>query len=204
MSKTDLKKTYKSYYSASAKPERVDLPRAQYISLRGKGDPDGDGFKESLASLYPVAYKIKFLAKAAGMDFGVPPLEGQWWYDEEKYGHVLMENTPLDIPRNEWEYRLLIRMPDFIDAALLQQAISEIEKKKGLQRPECFVIEKCSFVKVLHVGPFHTEPFSLEKIMGFMLTNDLKRNGHHHEIYLSDFRKTNPDRLKTILREPIK
>ncbi len=207
MSKVDLKKTYKEYYSAVSKPQMVNLPPARYISVRGKGDPSGEAFKAHIALLYPVVYKIKFLEKAAGQDFVIPPLEGLWWYDEEKFGNVLMENSPLEIPREAWEYRLMIRIPEYVTPGIFRQAREEVKVGKGisgLERVEWFELAEGECVQILHKGPFNMEPESLEKLMACMLKYDLQRNGLHHEIYLSDFRKTHPDNLKTILREPVK
>ncbi len=206
MAKLDLKKSLKSYYTAGSTPEIVNLPRAQYISIAGKGDPDGDTFKEHISLLYPVAYHIKFKYKALDKDFVVPPLEGQWWFDENKYALVLMKDAPTEIPRSEWEYRLMIRMPVFVNKEAFEIALKETANKKalkGLEKLKWFEMEEGKSLQILHKGPFQTEPESLEKLTRYMLEHDLKRSGLHHEIYLSDFRKTAAEKLKTILREPV-
>lgn len=207
MIKLDLKKEFKAYYKAGNLPELVELPPAQYISVEGKGDPSGEQFAANIQLLYPVAYAIKFACKAAGNDFVVPPLEGLWWYDESEYGEVRMENAPVEIPRSDWQYRLLIRMPEFVNEALLKEAIETVKIKKGiagLDELEWFELDEGKCLQMMHTGPFDAEPESLEKLIGYCLKHDLKKNGLHHEIYLSDFRKTAPEKLKTILREPVR
>ena len=111
------------------------------------------------------------------------------------------------MPRSEWEYRLLIRMPEFVSAKDLDAAKESVINRKSIQqaaRVEWYTMEEGTCVQMLHVGPFSTEPRSLQIIGSFTETHQLQRNGLHHEIYLSDFRKTAPEKLKTILREPVK
>lgn len=208
MEKLDLTKKYKSYYKSKGKPEIVHFEAVNYLSITGIGDPSGEEFAQKIAALYPVAYTIKFECKADGKDFVVPKLEGLWSFDLSKYEGITMENAPKKIPRSEWAYKLLIRMPDFVHQEMVQKAISKVKVKKG-QLP--FINEltfhtmnegKC--VQILHVGPFDTEPESLAKIQDFCKEHGLHKNGEHHEIYLSDFRKTAPEKLKTILREPVR
>jgi hypothetical protein len=207
MSKLDLTKLYKTYYSSKSKPEIVKIEKAQYISITGKGDPNGKEFATKIETLYPVAYAIKFMCKANDQDFVVAKLEGLWSFDLAKYSHLTMEEAPSKIPRSEWNYRLMIRMPDFVTQGQIQTAIQKtVEKKKSdkFKAVEYFTLNEGKTVQMLHVGPFSTEPESLKIIGEFMSQNNLKHNGEHHEIYLSDFRKTPSEKLKTILREPVK
>ncbi|MEQ8811819.1 MAG: GyrI-like domain-containing protein [Imperialibacter sp.] len=207
MTKIDLSKTDKTYYSAKQKPELLKLVPMQYLAIAGQGDPSSKGFAECIEALYSVAYTIKFEWKVAGKDFVVPKLEGQWWFDEDKYGGVSMTDAPTKIPRSEWMFRLLIRMPEFVKKENIATAVFNVASKKGLalaRQVEHFEMNEGNVVQILHVGPFDQEPESLGKLQGFIEANGLKRNGLHHEIYLSDFRKTAPEKLKTILREPIK
>jgi len=206
MEKLDLAKTDKTYFTAKKTPHVVDIKPAQFLSLRGKGDPSGKEFSDHLEALYPVAYTIKFAFKAKKKDFVVSKLEGLWWYDEEKYRGKTID-TAVDIPRSEWEYRLLIRLPDFVTKKDVESAIKAVVEKKNNElanKVEFFEMNEGKCVQMMHIGPFSEEPVSL-KIMGeFMKEKDFRRNGTHHEIYLSDYRKTEPAKLKTILREPVK
>lgn len=205
MEKLDLTKKYKTYFTAKTKPELVNIEKAQFLSLQGKGDPSSKAFAENIEALYPTAYALKFDCKAQGHDFVVSKLEGLWWYDEKKYPNKTIA-TAVDVPRSEWEYRLLIRLPDTVKKKDLDRAKQSVMEKKNLplvQQIEFFTMTEGSCVQMLHVGPFSTEPESLQLMNAFMAANNLGRNGLHHEIYLSDFRKTEPHKLKTILREPV-
>lgn len=207
MEKTDLTKVFKQYFSAKAKPELVDIEAAQFISITGKGDPSGEAFAASIQALYTAAYGIKFFYKEQGKDFVVSKLEGLWQFDLEKYKGIGMADAPAKIPRSEWEYRLLIRMPDFVSQQSVVKALPEISIKKEnaqVKQVEWFEMKEGKSVQMLHAGPFSTEPESLALMAQFMAEKGLAHNGLHHEIYLSDFRKTPDAKLKTILREPVK
>ena len=205
MEKLDLTKRYKSYYRAATKPELIDVAAAQYLSICGKGDPSDEGFAGNIAALYTVAYVIKFMCKAEDKDFTVAKLEGLWWYDEEQYKNVSASATPVQVPRSEWYYRLLIRLPEYVNAAHIAMGITTAKEKKKVAAAahvELYLINAHRAVQMMHIGPFDKEPETLQQIIEFMQQNHLPKNGLHHEIYLSDFRKTAPDKLKTILREP--
>lgn len=207
MEKLDLTKQYKSYYTAARKPELVSIPPAQYIAICGKGDPSSTAFAAPIEALYATAYTIKFAYKARGKDFTVPRLEGLWWYDEKKYPGATISSAATAIPRSEWEYRLLIRLPDFVQQSAVADATAVVLQKNKAAlaaRVTYFTMEEGSCVQMLHVGPFANEPESLQQMADYMQTHQLGRNGMHHEIYLSDFRKTAPEKLKTILREPVR
>ncbi|AOC93518.1 Bacterial transcription activator, effector binding domain [Flavobacterium anhuiense] len=207
MSKLDLTKTDKTYYNAKINPEIVFIEKANYISLTGQGDPSGKDFSEKIQALYTTAYVIKFMHKAMDNDFVVPKLEALWSFDTEKYASISMDEAPLKIPRAEWNYRIMIRMPDFVTREQTEKAIAIAVNKKQNELAkaiEFFEMEEGKVIQVLHIGPFDTEPQTLKKILEFSIENNLQQNGLHHEIYLSDFRKTAPEKLKTILREPVK
>jgi hypothetical protein len=206
MEKTDLVRKYKSYYSAKAKPELQEFSEVSYVSIMGKGDPSVETFQKKIQALYPVAYALKFRAKEAGRDFVVPKLEGLWWYE----GHeevTSFSDTPLQIPRSEWCWRLLLRMPESVSKPTLLDVIKSVKAKKEIDHideVEMFTLTEGKVVQMLHVGSFDKEPDTLRVIQQFMAEQGLKKAGLHHEIYLSDFRKTAPSKLKTILREPVK
>lgn len=207
MDKIDLTKQHKSYYTAKTQPHIIDVEPANFLSITGKGDPSSQNFVDTIQALYSTAYTIKFMYKSQNKDFVVAKLEGLWWFDTEKYKVTTMEEAPKLIPRSEWEYRLLIRMPDFVSDESVELAKQQVVAKKNIALAEtvslCLMNEgKC--VQMLHIGSFDSEPVSLQKINAFMVENGWERNGLHHEIYLSDFRKTPPEKLRTILREPVK
>lgn len=206
MNKLDLTKKYKAYFTAKTKPNLVTIEAAHFISITGKGDPGGPEFTSHIQALYPIAYAIKFIHKAQNNDFTVSKLEGLWWFDENKYPGKNI-TTATEVPRCEWEYRLLIRMPEFVTAKDLETARETVSVKKDVPlaaRVEFYKMNEGRCVQMMHVGPFSKEPESLLQIAAFSEQHKLERNGLHHEIYLSDFRKTAPEKLKTILREPVK
>lgn len=205
--KTDLTKDHKAYYTAKNKPEIIDIAPAQFLSITGKGDPSGQEYSDRIQAMYSTAYTLKFSYKAQEKDFAVAKLEGLWWFDEEKYNGLTITEAPQKVPRSEWSYRMLIRMPEFVSNEALQTAIDTVKSKKGIvlaSEIELFKMHEGKSVQMLHVGPFSNEPESLLIMNQFMQENKLQRNGRHHEIYLSDFRKTPQDKLKTILREPVR
>lgn len=207
MEKSDLTKLYKSYYSATETPKIVTFEKIQYLSILGKGDPSLKNFSDTIEALYATAYAIKFIYKALKNDFVVPKLEGLWWYDEELHKRLTIDEAPQKVKRSEWEYRLMIRMPDFVTAEVIEQMVANTAAKKLLPKVNdihLFFLEEGKCVQALHLGPFDKEPETLNRINDFIQSNNFSRNGLHHEIYLSDFRKTSPDKLKTILREPVK
>ncbi len=206
MEKLDLTKADKTYYTAKSTPHIVELKPTQYISILGKGDPSGDLFANDIEVLYTLAYIIKFQFKEKHKDFVVSKLEGLWWFDEEAFPNQTIESSSVSVPRSKWEYRLLIRLPDFVSKNDIENAkLIAFEKKKvdKAKAIEFFELNEGRCVQMLHIGPFSTEPESLKIIGEFMTKNQLSKGGLHHEIYLSDFRKTSPEKLKTILREPI-
>lgn len=207
MDKLDLTKKYKTYFTAKTKPEIVEIEPAQFLSLTGKGDPSDKAFSNNIEALYATAYTLKFIYKVINKDFVVSKLEGLWWFDETQYPEKDLSTAPSEVPRSEWEYRLLIRLPDFVNQQELENAKETVRTKKGIQlakQIEFYTMTEGKSVQMLHVGPFSTEPETLKQIQVFCDTNALRKNGLHHEIYLSDFRKTKPAVLKTILREPVR
>jgi len=199
MAKLDLVKEYKSYYKAGKKPEINEFSEIKYLSIGGKGEPAGKVFVSKVEALYPMAYSIKKICKEQDQDFGVPKLEGLWWVEGD---------TPaLEVPRNEWCWKLLIRMPDLVTKEMALSIQPEIEKKKKNS-----VIKEISFetisegkcVQVMHIGPYSAEPETINMLLDFITGNGLSVNGLHHEIYLSDPRKTAPEKMKTIIRYPVK
>ena len=207
MIKTDFTKQYKEYYSAKTRPELIHIEPATYLSIQGQGDPSSEAFAGNIQALYSLAYAVKFYYKAKGADFVVPKLEGLWWFDEDRYGHLTMSTAPQQIPRSEWHYRLLLRMPDQLGARTLDMLREETLAKKKvplLDKVALHHMDEGRCVQILHNGPFDREPETLAVLQSYIEDYNFQRNGPHHEIYLSDFRKSPPEKLKTILREPIR
>lgn len=197
--KLDFIKEYKSYYTAKNTPIVVEFVKIQYLTIEGKGEPAGKEFTKAVESLYPLAYGIKKICKNNEQDFGVPKLEGLWWVESGKHA--------LDTPRSEWYWKLLIRMPDFVTSEIFKTAQEEVFKKKGvalINEIKFETIDEKKCVQIMHIGPYSTEPETIAKMQDFMKENGVSENGLHHEIYLSDPRKTVPKKMKTILRQPIK
>lgn len=207
MEKLDLTRKYKTYYTAKTKSEFVEIEPAHYISITGKGDPSAKEYADKLQALYATAYAIKFMCKALNNDFVVAKLEGLWKFDEVKYGGLSMREAPVKVPRTEWEYRMLIRMPEFVTEKQVRDAMEKVVSQKQItlaKEIEYFTMAEGKCVQQLHVGAFDREPETLQQMQEFMAPYNLVRNGLHHEIYLSDFNRTAPEKLKTILREPVK
>lgn len=207
MTKTDIIKQYKREYTATNKPQVMVIGEANYLSICGIGDPSMPDYAARIQVLYAIAYTIKFECKKNNQDFVVSKLEGQWWFDEAKFPGLTISNAPQLVPRNEWNYRILIRMPEYVHEEMIREARHKfLQKTKNDLADEIllFRIPAGRAVQILHLGPFDTEPETLTVLGQFISGNELVKNGLHHEIYLSDFRKTKPEKLRTILREPIK
>ena len=197
--KLDFAKEYKQYYTAKNNPVVVEFDKIPYLSIEGKGKPAGETFTKAVEALYPLAYGVKNICKKQGQDFGVPKLEGLWW--------VKSNQPALEVPRSEWYWKLLIRMPDFATSEIVKNAKEKVFKKKGLdliKEIKFETIDEGKCVQIMHIGPYATEPETIQKMKDFMKENNFNENGLHHEIYLSDPRKTVPEKMKTILRQPIK
>jgi hypothetical protein len=200
MSKIDLKKDLKEFYNPSKKEvSLVDVPEMNFLMIDGEGAPESEAFANSISALYPIAYTIKFdLKKADGTDFAVMPLEGLWWADN------MNDFDPETGDRNKWKWTLMIMQPDFVTKEMFQKAVEEVKKKKNLS-----LIDKARFetfkegksVQILHIGRYIDETENIKKIHA-KIAEIGKLSGKHHEIFLSDFRKTAPDKLKTVVRQP--
>ncbi|MGG1516741.1 GyrI-like domain-containing protein [Paenibacillus oryzisoli] len=200
MEKLDLGKLYKSYYTAQAKPQLIEFETAHYVTITGQGDPDGETFARATEALYTVSYGVKGLCKQDERDFTVPKLEGLWWVDGDL-------RQALKVPRAEWRWKLLIRMPTYVALEQVDEARQKAMKKKkelvelGDVRFEKLHEGQC--VQMLHVGPYATEPETLRQMEDFINAEGWAYAGLHHEIYLSDPRRVEPAKMKTILRYPV-
>lgn len=201
MEKIDFKKTMKHLYSPSKiKVVEVDVPEANYLMVDGEGDPNtSQTYQEAIEALYAVSYAIKFAVKRGplAIDYGVMPLEGLWWCDD-------MACFTTD-DKSKWKWTMMIFQPPFVSGELIESAILEVQRKKGLAAisklyPKLFLEGKCA--QIMHIGPFSEEAATVERVHQFVDAYG-QRTGKHHEIYLSDIRKTNPANWKTIIRQPM-
>jgi hypothetical protein len=198
--KLDLYKLHKTEYAATRKPALVDVKPATYLAISGQGAPGGELFSASIGALYGMAFTIKMTRKFAGMqDYAVCKLEGQWWSD-----------PPADfarLPKDQWLWNLMIRTPDAVKEDDLQQAVAVLRKRgkgEGTDRVRLESLTEGPCVQMLHVGPYEKECETIALMQAFAEKQQLQFSGRHHEIYLSDPRRVPPDRLKTILREPVR
>jgi hypothetical protein len=197
--KIDLTKKFKEYYQAPRNPEIAEFDEGFYLTIEGKGEPGGKDFSSKVDALYPVAYAVKKLCKADNQDFAVAKLEGLWWVEGKKDAR--------NVPRSAWSWKLLIRMPDFVTTEMAKEAKSEVLEKKGLKAASAINFErlkngKC--IHVMHIGPYSTEHETIDRMIAVLEAKGLKKDGLHHEIYLSDPRKTAASKMKTILRQPVR
>ena len=209
----DYKKEYKEFYLPKAKPQIVRIPKMQFVAVRGKGNPNEEvgQYKSALELLYAVSYTIK-MSKMGDhriegyFDYVVPPLEGFWWQDKNG---VRMSGINYSF-KEEFQWISLIRLPDFVTNKDFEWAKESVQYKKGLDvsRAELFPFEEGECVQIMHLGSYDDEPASVKLMDDFAAANgyalDFSENRYHHEIYLSDPRKTVPEKCKTVIRHPIK
>ena len=201
MEKIDLKKDMKRLYQPSAKDVvEVDVPTMTYLMIDGEGDPNTSKvYSDAIEALFTVSYAIKFMVKkgSSAVDYGVMPLEGLWWADD------MSKFSTKD--KANWKWTMMVMQPSFITREIIDSAIADVKKKKNLaaisrMRVESLTEGKCA--QILHIGPFSEEGPTIEKVHQFIDSMG-KRIGKHHEIYLSDIRKADPAKWKTIIRQPM-
>lgn len=201
MGKLDFRKRDRAFYTGKpGRWDRLTLPDMTFLAIEGQGDPGGPAYSAAVAALYPLAYGVKFAAKASGADFVVPPLEALWWADDPA------AFTTGD--RAAWRWRAMLRVPETLtDQAL--DAARAAARRKGNTGPLDSVTRLClaegDCLQTLHLGPYSEEAPVLARLHDeIMPAEDLDFAGPHHEIYLSDPRKTPPGQLRTILRQPVR
>ncbi|MCR4692661.1 MAG: GyrI-like domain-containing protein [Firmicutes bacterium] len=205
----DFKKEYKEFYIPGNRPEIVKVPRMNYIAVRGKGNPNerGGEYQEAISVLYAVAYTIKTSYKGAHkiegfFEYVVPPLEGFWWQDGVD-GFDYSDKGKLN-------WISVIRLPDFVRQEDFDWAVNEASEKKQLDcsKAEFYTLEEGLCIQIMHIGTFDDEPTSVELLDKYVddngYVNDLSKARLHHEIYLSDARKVEPSKWKTVIRHPIR
>jgi hypothetical protein len=206
----DLKKQFKHLYQPLAKKiETVQVPNLQFAMIDGyieKGSEPGKSpsFAEATQALYGLSYTLKFMfkkRKTNAIDYPVMALEGLWWVEDGKFDIFRKDN---------WFYTVMIMQPDVVTQEVFEKVREEVRKKKGdsesLNKARLAHFEEGLCVQTMHIGPYDTEPATIDRMKEFMTENGLKdnvENSRHHEIYLSDPRKAAPDKMKTVLRHPV-
>ena len=205
----DFKKEYKEFYSPKNKPEIVNVPPANYIAVRGSGNPNEEGgaYQQAIGILYALAYTLKMSYKTdhkieGFFEYVVPPLEGFWWQD----GVCGIDYSD----KSTFNWISVIRLPDFVSEDDFEWAVKTAEKKKKLDcsSAEFLTVDEGLCVQVMHTGPFDDEPATVELMDKYIeengYVNDFSDIRLHHEIYMSDARKVSPEKWKTIIRHPIR
>jgi hypothetical protein len=204
MTKIDFKKELKYLYRPSAKEfVVVEVPRLKYLMVDGHGDPNtAKEYQDAVEALYAVAYKLKFMSKRSlGKDYVVPPLEGLWWAEDMEAFTTLRD-------KRAWDWTMMIMQPEWITQEMFEAAVEEVEGAKGLPalpRLRLGTRHEGLSVQILHIGSYEDEGPTLHRMHNeFIPQNGYEMVGKHHEIYLSDPRKVAPEKLKTVLRQPVK
>ncbi|MEA4895929.1 MAG: GyrI-like domain-containing protein [Oscillospiraceae bacterium] len=205
----DFKKEYKEFYLPKSKPQIVNVPKSNYIAVRGKGDPNEEGgaYQHAIEILYAVAYTLKMSYKGnykieGFYEYVVPPLEGFWWQEGVNGVDFADKST--------FHWISVLRLPDFVTKKDFDWAVETASKKKKLDcsAAEFWTVDEGLCVQIMHIGPFDAEPVSVAIMDTFLkengYENDLNDTRLHHEIYMSDARKVDPKDWKTVIRHPVK
>ncbi len=202
MEKTDFKKELKHLYKPSSKAFAVvDVPPMQFLMIDGHGDPNtAQEYQDAIEALYPVAYKLKFMSKKElERDYVVPPLEGLWWAEDM--------DTFTRREKSAWDWTMMIMQPEWITQEMFEAAVKQVEEKAlpALSKMRLETYHEGLAVQIMHIGSYDDEGPTLHRLhYEFIPENGFEMSGKHHEIYLSDFRKVAPEKLKTVLRQPVK
>ncbi|MGC1378849.1 MAG: GyrI-like domain-containing protein [Anaerolineales bacterium] len=203
MEKVDLKKELKSLYNPSAKTvSMVDVPAFNFLMIDGHGNPNtAPEYAQALEALYALAYTLKFKIKkgATGVDYAVMPLEGLWWVEDMDLFSVAS--------KDDWLWTMMIAQPRYVTAELFAEALGEVEKKKGpvaLSKARFEAYHEGPSAQIMYFGPYADEGPTIAKIHAFIRESGCQLQGKHHEIYLGDPRKSAPEKLRTVIRQPFK
>lgn len=202
MRKIDFKKEWKHLYRPLAKEFVViDAPPMQFLMIDGHGDPNtAQEYQEAVKALYGVAYKLKFMSKKEKeMDYVVPPLEGLWWVEDM--------NSFTTEDKSAWDWTMMIMQPEWITREMFEDALKQVRKKKNppaLSKLRLEAYHEGLSVQIMHIGPYEAEAPTIARMHTFIAENGYEPAGKHHEIYLGDPRKVAPEKLKTVLRQPVR
>jgi hypothetical protein len=199
--KTDFKKTLDSYQARSGEFRVVEVPQLQYLMVDGHGDPNtAQEYAGAIAALYPVAYRLKFAGRHLDRDYVVPPLEALWWAPR-------MDAFTSARDKSRWDWTAMIMVPDWITSPMFDDALDQAAAKEplaGLDKLRLQTLHEGSCVQTLHVGAYDDEDVVLAELHDdFIPSAGLRMTAKHHEIYLSDPRRVEPSKLRTILRQPV-
>jgi hypothetical protein len=199
--KVDLKRELPCYTARRDTPEIVDVPELRYLMIDGHGDPNTPVYEAAVAALYPLAYAVKAASRSElGRDHVVMPLEGLWWADD-------MDAFTAARDKSRWDWTLMIMVPDWITAGMVEAAVARVRARSAPARLDDVRLEALAegrCVQALHVGPYDAEAELLRRMHDeFIPQHRLVPTGRHHEVYLSDPRRADPARLRTILRQPV-
>lgn len=202
MTKVDFKKELRQLYKPSPKEVAVvDVPEMNFLMIDGVGDPNtAQEYKDAIEALYSVSYALKFMVKKgeSAIDYAVMPLEGLWWVDDMT--QFSMEN------KDAWKWTAMIMQPEYVTEGLVNAALRQVEKKKN--PPALSKIGFESFheglsAQIMHIGPYSAEGPTIERLHNFIKENGYELRGKHHEIYLSDPRRSAPEKMRTVIRQPM-
>lgn len=206
--KRDLLKELKPLYAPPTKQVvEVDVPPMQYLMIDGKGNPNtAQEYKEAVEALFAAAYAIKFASKKAGIDYGVMPLEGLWWMPREEMGDVFGE-VNFAANKDRWLWTMMILQPDHITPEMVAAVIADVRKKKNPPALDKIRLERYHeglSAQIMHIGLYSEETENIARVHAYISDHGCEPTAKHHEIYLSDPRKAQPDKMKTVIRQPMK
>lgn len=196
----DVKKLYKALYNPPSKaPVLIEVPPLDYLMIDGQGDPNGAAFADATQALYSAAYTLKFmLQKQTGVKYSVPAMSALWWADN-------MEDF-LNAHRDHWKWTAMIMQPVAITPEQMSQAVADAGRKRDLPALSALRLERFAeglAAQIMHIGPYSAEPPTIQRLHAFIHERGYTLRGKHHEVYLSDPRRTAPEKMKTVIRQPV-
>ena len=203
MTKVNLIKEFKNFYNPSSKEvSAIDVPEMNFLMIDGVGNPNtAQAYKDAVEAIYSVSYALKFMVKKgeSGIDYGVMPLEGLWWADD-------MSQFSVD-NKDIWKWTSMIMQPEYVTKGLFNQAMEQVKKRKSLP-----ALPKLRFegfhegmaIQIMHIGPYSAEGPTIGRLHKSIKENGYELTGKHHEIYLTDPQRSAPDKMKTVIRQPIR
>ncbi len=201
----DLKKDLKHLYNPSAKQvTEVDVPAMSFLMIDGKGDPNtAEEYQQAVEALFGLSYALKFASKKSGIDYAVMPLEGLWWMADmgAQFGDI-----DFTADKSLWLWTMMVMQPEHITAEMIATSTDEVRRKKNPPSLDKIRFERFHeglSAHLMHLGPYSAEKPNIERIHAYIDANGYAPTGKHHEIYLSDPRRTQPENLKTVLRQPM-
>lgn len=197
--KLDLKREFHTLFAARQEPTLVDVPELSYLMIDGHGDPNtAPAYAEAVQAIYQVAYTLKFAMKAGGTDYGVMPLEGLWWVPDM--------STFSTSAKSDWDWTLMILQPDLVALDMVEQAKEKAASKHpsaAIARVRLERFGEGESAQIMHIGPYAEEEPTIRRLHEFIDQQGLDLRGKHHEVYLGDPRRSAPDKLRTIIRQPV-